>query len=1296
MTFHKSPGQPVTLGIDMGHSAIKLVVIGPNKTPIYHHTQGHGGNPEACLKTLLEKTAPHFPRARVGATGTLSGVARALGIQTVDAVPASVEGCLALAPQARCIMEIGAARSRFITGFSPKDKTGVKFFFNSSCSAGTGSFLEEQAQRLNISMEGLSHQARLAQKALPIAGRCSVFSKTDMIHFQQDGAQTPDILLGLIHAMVRNYRANVVKRTPVPAPVFLAGKVMEIHGVKQALAKTFNLAPEALITPPGDIPHGALGAALALPASAPFLALSDLCHRLEAPQPLRPLSQSAHCPALGGLGSEGVLGLHDCKPVQGQVTGYLGVDVGSTSTNLLVLDTHKKVVAWEYLRTRGTPLKTVHQGMERLKQRLGKDLNILATGVTGSGRYLTGKQLEAQLVINEITAQAEGTLFQHPEADTIIEIGGQDSKFIRLENQRVTDFEMNRICAAGTGSFLEEQATKIGVALRKFGPMALAARAPLDLGDRCTVFIEGALAKALGRGEDKANIVAGLAHSIVRNYLTRVAGNRPLGEHVFIQGGIAHNPGVVNAFRAHLKKPVTISPYFSVTGALGAALMVQQAQLKTALEPEKRSTPSSKALPDMWETSQALFEKEYRPNRFPGRPVIGIPRVLFLHKLFVLFNRFFTELGFNVLLSAPTTREMVEKSRDTALEETCYPVKLINGHLDALVRQGVDYIFLPTVYTMNHQGSTARKDYGCTYMQTAAQLASRALDLQAQGVELLSPKISFRFGIRYMGKTILDLGKTLGKTRLTTVLAMQKAALGFIKYNRSLAKQGSAYLSTLPPGAPVFVIITRPYGVNDPILNMSVPQHLIKMGHGVIPLSALEIEPDSPEGKKICQDYPNMYWPFGQHILTGAKKIRNTPNLYAIYLTNHGCGPDTALLHLFRKEMGGKPFLHLEVDEHGSKVGIITRLEAFALSFDKKCVPPVQAPPAPKSEKEGAIHIPSLYPYSELACQSLKNQGLPARVLPPTDRESFEQGRVLGAAKEYLSFVSLMGDIRRGAQAHPNGQFLIPQTEGTEVEGMYAQVIGSLLKDESPGTRILAPFMEDAITKPNFFQSFFLPLVAGDLVLVAHPDQRQAYLAHLLGHLDTLGPETLIETATQVARPLEPGELKVLVTGDPAVVFNPFNHQFLTEEIQSARICHQPLSEVLYLFWEDWNCRKKDPAIQKNLDRCRELLIPMAQALGDANAFEPDPARLKSLGDKTLPLFSGSNGRYRMAKRQTESGAHALLELASAYENTGIITRQLGDKALETLPVLPLVFDGSDHNGARELLRNFMYYRKKE
>ena len=281
--------------------------------------------------------------------------------------------------------------------------------------------------------------------------------------------------------------------------------------------------------------------------------------------------------------------------------GYLGIDIGSTSTNLVVIDEEKNVIAYRYLRTKGNPRQAVQEGMDSLQEEFDHHLKIKGIGTTGSGRYLIGNELRADVIVDEITAQAQGAVEADPEVDTVFEIGGQDSKYIRIQNGMVVDFEMNKICAAGTGSFLEEQAKKLDIPIEDFSQLALQSDNPLNLGDRCTVFIEGNIAKALASHESKEDITAGLAYSIVSNYLNRVVGNRSIGNKVFLQGGIAHNQAVVNAFRAVLKRDIVVPGFFSVTGALGTALLVQEKMRQgVSVDGKKLAIPSRGMLQRKW------------------------------------------------------------------------------------------------------------------------------------------------------------------------------------------------------------------------------------------------------------------------------------------------------------------------------------------------------------------------------------------------------------------------------------------------------------------------------------------------------------------------------------------------------------------------------------------------------------------------------------------------------------------------------------------------------------------------
>lgn len=455
------------------------------------------------------------------------------------------------------------------------------------------------------------------------------------------------------------------------------------------------------------------------------------------------------------------------------------------------------------------------------------------------------------------------------------------------------------------------------------------------------MFIETAIASASAEGVSQADIAAGLCHSIVQNYLHKVVGSKPVGQHIVLQGGVDYNPGIVAAFQSAYGDRVQVSPVFSISGAYGAALLAQEA-VGDALSrfvgfdspakdaEDSRSAEIQKNI-DFYKQADKLLLEGYTGKRDPRKKTVGVPFALMIHKFFPMTNAFFTSLGFNVVLTDPTSEETIRLAQQTAQGETCYPVKLIYGHMQQLIDQKVDYIFLPTIHTMKHEKSRVKHNYGCVYMQTAAASIAKALDIESKGITLLSPVFDLDFGQEAMASAMLGLSKILGIPKPFCAKALLSGAMAVRRHTAAVEKQGKALLATLRPDDKVLVLITRNYGVSDPILNMGIPELLLERGYKVITLSHLP-----GHALDISDEYNNLYYPFGQHILSGAKLIAHHPNLYAVYLTNHGCGPDTMLSHLFKQEMGDKPYLQIEVDEHFSNVGVITRIEAFLNSLQHR------------------------------------------------------------------------------------------------------------------------------------------------------------------------------------------------------------------------------------------------------------------------------------------------------------------------------------------------------------------------
>ena len=559
----------LSLGMDIGTSTVKLVLL-KNQEIEKQWMAVHHGSPFVCLKKGLStlELAMDTPFSLcVTGSNTEALLEQDSAIPSLGDIPAIVEGVRRLVPQAGSIIEIGSQGARFITEVQSRTP---QFAANEHCAGGTGSFFEDQMSRVGCKLEDYSALVEQAQSIPRLSGRCAVFAKTDIIHRQQEGVSTPDILLGLCYAMIRNYKATIVRRLPICKPVVFCGGVTCNAGVIRAIRDVFGLSEKELIVPEFARYEAALGAALKASGSFTLRQLNDSLdctrtthHRVGTLPKLELRSGTS----LAEPNATKIIPESGCA---------LGIDIGSTSTDLVLVGANGELVDFQYLRTAGDPEGAVRKGLARIRQRFG-DIRFTAVGVTGSGRERVGKRIGADAVRDEITAQAKGAAHWVPEVDTVFEIGGQDSKYISIQNGEVVDFQMNKICAAGTGSFVEEQAARMGIPLAEFGPLALSSEHPASLGERCTVFIETAIASASAEGISRADIAAGLCHSIVQNYLHKVVGSKPVGQHIVLHGGVDYNPGIVAAFQSAYGDRIQVSPVFSISGAYGAALLAHEA-----------------------------------------------------------------------------------------------------------------------------------------------------------------------------------------------------------------------------------------------------------------------------------------------------------------------------------------------------------------------------------------------------------------------------------------------------------------------------------------------------------------------------------------------------------------------------------------------------------------------------------------------------------------------------------------------------------------------------------------------
>jgi len=1148
------------LGLDIGSVSVKLVLINMEGGLVHHRYLRHKGRPlEAMLELVREIESLGYREIKgSGVTGTGAYlVSGRPGIMRVNEIIAHARSVAGKSPQVRTIIEVGGEDSKLILleHVHPGGAVVVTdFAMNTMCAAGTGSFLDQQASRLGVSIEeefgSLAMQSRNPPR---IAGRCSVFAKSDMIHLQQKATPDYDIVAGLCFAMARNFVSTISKGKTLAAPIAFHGGVAANAGMVRAFKEVLEIGENDLVIPATHAVMGALGAALTArdqgPSSQPFPTSDELESLQEdrsetaaAMAPLGPPASSpvkilktagenspANTPCIAhpdppvvrmSLDSDGGADVPARQAVarpaapsgvsknkEGRIDTYLGVDIGSISTNVVALSADGRVLSKRYLMTAGRPIEAVRQGLREVGGEVAHLVNIRGVCTTGSGRYLIADLIGADMVKNEITAQARAAAAIDPTVDTIFEIGGQDSKYISLENGAVVDFEMNKVCAAGTGSFIEEQAEKLGISIKQeFGSLALAAAAPVRLGERCTVFMESDLTNQMQKGADTDNLVGGLAYSIVYNYLNRVVGDKKVGGNIFFQGGVAANRGVVAAFEKVTGRPITVPEHHEVTGAIGCAMIAREYMQgrdkssfkgfdlserayelssfecracpnrceinKVAMEGEpslfyggrcekyeRRVAQEDAAIPDLFAERDAFLYEGYNHDAPPeaGRKVVGIPRILHLHEYFPFWSNFFKSLGFAVRLSSPTNRTIITQGVEAVLSETCFPIKIAHGHVMDLQNAGVDYIFLPSVLNMKIPSPLYKESVACPYVQSIPYTINAALDLDQGKVKMLQPVVEFGKGRKRLQEALRGLARKLGCSRRQADQAMNAAETAQENFYLKLRRRGEEVLTSITERNRALVVIGRPYNSCDPGVNLDLARKLRDLRALPMPMDFLPLD-----DVELTAEWSNLTWRYGQRIMAAGEIVRRDHRLNAVYITNFGCGPDSFLLQFFRRKLGGKNFLVLEIDEHNADAGLITRCEAFLDSLEnvKERVAPYQQIPqrSIKPNERRTVYIPNMCDHAFALSAAFKAYGVPSEVVPHSDAESLEWGRKHCSGKECFPCIVTTGDflkvIHRPDFDPDRAAFFMPTAGGGCRFGYYnmlqRMVLDEIGRDDVP------------------------------------------------------------------------------------------------------------------------------------------------------------------------------------------------------------------------------------------------------
>ncbi len=954
-----------SLGICLGASRISAVLIAKDQTGQYaierNFSEPHDGDVSTALKNLLT----HCDATHIGITGRkFRNLVAVPSISEAEAI--EIAYAHAKNRYRDCDTIVSAGGETFLVyKLDPEGRISTVFTGN-KCASGTGEFFLQQLKRMDVSID---EAMAIVEKDAPytVAGRCSVFCKSDCTHALNKGMAKGRVIAGLCQ-MMGNKILELLHKSRAQKILFIGSTTKNhtmLHFIKQELNDTAEMvvADEATY-------FEALGASIWAMENDSLLTNKETILKEQSEQ-----HSFVFLPALRDFESKVTFKTMLHVAPEANAEYIVGLDVGSTTTKaVLMRRSDLALSASIYLRTNGDPILASRQCYAELLKQTPVPIQVVAVGVTGSGRQIAGIHAQTDGVVNEIIAHATAAVHFDPEVDTIFEIGGQDAKYTYITNMVPSDYAMNEACSAGTGSFLEEAAKEtMGIDTLEIAGIALGSTAPPNFNDQCSAFISSDIKTAIQEGIKKEDVVAGLVYSICQNYTNRVKGNRLVGKKVFMQGGVCYNRAIPMAMASLTGKEIIVPPEPGLMGAYGVALDIknkldlglltkQSFDLAELANREvKYDKPfvcaggkekcdrkcqinmiciDDKKFPfggacnkyynmrknvdyniedlDLVALREHLtFETYAKPAITLNGKKVGMIKSLLTNSLYPLYHAFFSNLGYEVVLADQINDDGIER-KGAAF---CYPVEQSHGFLQSLLHQPVDYLFLPHVMGMFVKNGIDAS-VTCPLVQGEPYYLKTAFP-ELKTLNVLSPMIDFSNGFAAAKEVFIAMGRELGIDKNQCNHAFEAAVANFQAYQRQMKAIGKDVLAKLhdEPAKIGIVLFGRPYSALSKNANMGIPHKFASRGQLIIPWEFMNMEEETP--------IHHMFWSMGQLLLKTAQTVKNDDQLFGTYITNFSCGPDSFIIGYFRDILGQKPSLTLELDSHTADAGIDTRIEAF-------------------------------------------------------------------------------------------------------------------------------------------------------------------------------------------------------------------------------------------------------------------------------------------------------------------------------------------------------------------------------
>ena len=971
------------LGVDVGSTTVKTVIIDENKSIIYSKYERHFSRVKETVTEQLTDINKLYPdcKFKLSITGSAGlGLANASGLPFVQEVFGAFIAVKESYPDADVVIELGGedAKIIFLTG-------GVEQRMNGSCAGGTGAFIDQMATLLGITTDELDKLALNAEKVYPIASRCGVFAKSDIQPLLNQGAKREDIAASIFQAVVDQTVSGLAQGREIKGKVlFLGGPLFFQMGLRKAFVDTLHLSEENAVFPENAPCFMAYGCALHANEVSEEFTLDDVIGKLEnavmtddivTGDPLFNSKEEYY--EFVERHKKCDLAYEDINKYEGEA--FLGIDAGSTTTKLVLITPDAKLLYQYYTSNKGQPLNVISEKLKEIYRLAGNRVKIVSSAVTGYGEELIKAALGVDFGIVETVAHYKAASFFQPEVDFIIDIGGQDIKCFKIKNHAIDSIMLNEACSSGCGSFIQTFALAMGYDIAEFSQLGLFAKKPVDLGSRCTVFMNSSVKQAQKDVASVEDISAGLSASIIKNAIYKVIRAKSvdeLGRNIVVQGGTFLNDAVLRSFEKEMSRNVVRPAIAGLMGAFGAALYAKENKgAGTGLI-------SSEALQGFTYTSRQLncsgctahcsltmitfsdghkfisgnrcekgagikrttedlnlFEYKYKkilasagikPAKAKAR--VGLPLALGFYEQLPFWSKLFTELGFEVVISEESTRNTYYKGQNTIPSDTvCYPAKIAHGHIVSLLEKGVDFIFYPCE-SYNVDDGESDNHYNCPVVAYYPELLKANIP-ELNDDNFISPYIDINLD-KHAAETMANSLAKYGITQKQAADALAKAHKVLDDYMTDLANEGSRITKRARElDMPIIVIAGRPYHA-DPEINHGIHKLISSLGLAVITEDSVYKLGHTPKLDVLNQ------WTYHSRLYKAAQYVTTQPDMQLVQLVSFGCGIDAITTDEVRSilEGGGKLYTQLKIDEINNLGAAKIRIRSLiaAMSENKK------------------------------------------------------------------------------------------------------------------------------------------------------------------------------------------------------------------------------------------------------------------------------------------------------------------------------------------------------------------------